>query len=351
MVKKFICSALILLMVSFFVIPVQADTNMAINAANILYELGLFQGTGVNSDGKPIFDLDRIPTRQEAVTMLIRLLGKDNEAKSTTWETPFTDVDEWAKPYVGYAYNHKLTSGIDATTFGGKNIVTASQYITFILRALDYNSGTDFAWDSAWTLSDSLGITDGEYSSSSRFTRADVAITSYNALKMNSKGTSTTLISDLISEGVVPPSSGKIIELENAKNPKSSDANLLNAEGISAKCSPSVFLIEVFSKKSDYPNYPSSTGSGFFINPEGVAITCYHVLENSEMAIATTTNGSTYQITEILYADKNRDIAVIKVSNMALHGNDSSAFNHLQMEKSDTISSGMTCYAISSPMG
>ncbi len=351
MVKKFICSALILLMVSFFVIPVQADTNMAINAANILYELGLFQGTGVNSDGKPIFDLDRIPTRQEAVTMLIRLLGKDNEAKSTTWETPFTDVDEWAKPYVGYAYNHKLTSGIDATTFGGKNIVTASQYITFILRALDYNSGTDFAWDSAWTLSDSLGITDGEYSPSSRFTRADVAIISYNALKMNSKGTSKTLLSDLISKGVIPPSSGEIIELENAKNPKSSDANLLNAEGISAKCSPSVFLIEVFSKKSDCPNYPSSTGSGFFINPEGVAITCYHVLENSEMAIATTTNGSTYQITEILYADKNRDIAVIKVSNMALRGNDSSAFNYLQMEKSDTISSGMTCYAISSPMG
>lgn len=165
------------------------------------------------------------------------------------------------------------------------------------------------------------------------------------------KETSTTLLSALVSKGVVPPSSRGVDGVENALNPEYSAANLLNAEEISAKCSSSVFLIEVFSKKSDYPNYPSASGSGFFINPEGVAITCYHVLEGSEMATATTIDGNTYQISEVLFTDNNSDIAVIKVSKMALRGKNSSAFKHLQMQKSETISGGMTCYAISSPMG
>ncbi|MBE6935640.1 MAG: hypothetical protein E7458_03970, partial [Ruminococcaceae bacterium] len=32
------------------------------------------------------------------------------EAETETWNTPFTDVDEWAKPYVGYAYANGLTA-------------------------------------------------------------------------------------------------------------------------------------------------------------------------------------------------------------------------------------------------
>ncbi len=349
--KRIIPLVLILLLVFIYVPSVYAANNTAINAANALYTLGLFQGTGTNPDGTPIFDLDRTPTRHEAITMLVRLLGKDNEAKSTTWNTPFIDVAEWAKPYVGYAYNHKLTSGAGAIEFGGNNTVTASQYITFILRALGYNSDTDFAWDSAWTLSDSLGITNGKYSASSKFTRADVAEISYNALKVAYKGKSTTLLSDLVSAGVIRLSEVKTVGLDDALGSESQTASKLNAEEISSKCSPSVFYIEVFSKKSDYPNYPSASGSGFFINSDGIAITCYHVLKDSEMATAMTIDGDMYQISEVLFADKNRDIAIIKVSKIALHGSNSSTFSYLRMQKSDTILNGMTCYAIGSPLG
>jgi len=125
------------------IVPVaSAATTEAIDAANSLYSLGLFQGTGINTDGTPIYDLDRAPTRHEAVTMLVRLLGKESEALSGTWSTPFTDVADWAKPYVGYANN--LTTGTSETTFSGNNTVTATQYITFVLRALGYSSETDF---------------------------------------------------------------------------------------------------------------------------------------------------------------------------------------------------------------
>lgn len=50
-------------------------------------------------------------TRSEAVTMLVRLLGRENEALSGKWETPFTDVPAWAEPYVGLAYENGLTTG------------------------------------------------------------------------------------------------------------------------------------------------------------------------------------------------------------------------------------------------
>lgn len=192
--KRFVSMVLALTMLLSLVPASYAASNEATEAAQALYELGLFNGVGTNADGTPNFDLDRAPTRQEAITMLVRLLGKEEEAKSGTWETPFTDVDEWAKPYVGYAYTNGLTTGTGETTFGGGSIVTASQYLTFVLRALGYESGTDFQWDSAWTKSDEIKLTDGRYNAkTAEFTRGDVAIISCKALSTTTKATNQSL--------------------------------------------------------------------------------------------------------------------------------------------------------------
>lgn len=184
--KKRIVSILLATVMLFTAVPVAfAASDDAFAAADALHELGLFNGTGTDANGNPVYDLDRAPSRQEAVTMLVRLLGKETEAKSGTWEIPFTDVADWAKPYVGYAYANGLTSGTSATTFGGNSTVTAAQYITFILRTLGYESGTDFQWDKSWELADAIGLTSGEYSDGmDSFTRGDVAVTSCCAYKM-----------------------------------------------------------------------------------------------------------------------------------------------------------------------
>ena len=131
---------------------------------------------------------------REAVTMLVRLLGKETEAKSSEWDIPFTDVSDWAKPYVGYAYENKLTNGVSETRFGGNQTVTAVQYLTFVLRALGYESGKDFLWNAAWELSDRIGLTDGQYGAqTTRFLRGDAAVISYNALLLCPNGQSVTL--------------------------------------------------------------------------------------------------------------------------------------------------------------
>ena len=163
MKKRLISLLLCLVLVLSLGTTAFAASDEASSAAGSLYALGLFNGTGTDKNGNPTYDLDLTPTRNQAVTMLVRLLGKSAQAETQTWTTPFTDVDEWAKAYVGYAYANGLTAGTSATTYSGNANTTVKQYLTFILRALGYNSSTDFEYDKAWEFSDSVGLTDGRY--------------------------------------------------------------------------------------------------------------------------------------------------------------------------------------------
>ncbi len=184
--------------------PLSTTVSDALEDANKLYKLGLFKGVGTDSDGTPDFQLERTATRNEAVTMLVRLLGKDETANGTEWTIPFTDVDEWAKPYVGYAYNYALTGGTSADTFSGNADITAAQYVTFVLRALGYVSEIHFPWHSPWELSDSIGLTNGEYGvDTANFTRADIVLISTRALQVKIKNSEQALADKLIDDGVI----------------------------------------------------------------------------------------------------------------------------------------------------
>ena len=206
-IKRFrLLSALLVLALALTLVPAAyaADNAEHRIAADHLYELGLISGTGVDADGRPIYELDRAPTRSEAITVLVKLLGKDAEAGKGGWETPFTDVPDWATNYVGYAYTSGLTAGTSATTFGGDDPVTAAQYITFVLKALGYSANGDFRWDRAWELSDKLGVTDGRYTADSQvFLRGDVFLISNAALSVQMKNSNQTLKSALLAAGAI----------------------------------------------------------------------------------------------------------------------------------------------------
>ena len=193
--KKLLALVLALVSVCLLTLSAAAASTLQQEAALSLYETGgLFQGTGYDNAGQPVFDLDRAPTRFEAITMLVRLLGKEAEATQGTWQTPFQDLAAWAAPYVGYAYENGLTSGVSQTAFGGGSTVTCAQYLTFVLRALGYESGADFQWDTAWELSDKIGLTDGNYGAETKtFTRGDAALVSYRALFLTPKNETVTL--------------------------------------------------------------------------------------------------------------------------------------------------------------
>lgn len=176
--------------------------NTDVECADALYALGLFQGTSMSADGTPVYDLDLVPTRAQAVTMLVRLIGEEDAAKNGTWSTPFTDIPQWAQPYVGYAYQNGLTQGTGATTFSANEEVTEQQYVTFLLRALGYSDSTgDFSFSNALEFGRATGLISGT-DSARRFTRGTLAADSYRALCATLKGSDQTLSNKLLWDDV-----------------------------------------------------------------------------------------------------------------------------------------------------
>ena len=118
-------------------------------SAEILYELGLFRGDGLDGSGRPIYQLENPCTRAEAAVMLVRLLGLEEEAK-TAAGTPFTDLQDWQKPYVGLLYHRGMIRGASYDKFEPETPCTAQMYAALMLRALGYSDQAgDFTYDSA----------------------------------------------------------------------------------------------------------------------------------------------------------------------------------------------------------
>lgn len=326
--------------------PAIAAGSEAIAAANTLYSYGLFKGTGVNSDGTPIYDLDRVPTRQEAIIMLVRLLGKEGEALSGSFSHPFIDVDTWASKYVGYAYQNRIANGIGENLFGASNNAEANMYITFVLRSLGYSdSSGDFSWSNPYDLADSIGLTKGRYNASTtKFLREDVAIISKNALGCGIKNNGNTLLEYLTLSGVVKKDASEKPAVEKPLPPTEKK---LTASQVSDIASPSIFYIEVFDKTFT----AVATGSGFFIDAAGIAVTNYHVIESTSYAQITTTNGKKYDVTHVIYYDKAMDVALLRISRTSTDGTPCFAFPFLTMADSSAISNGQVAYAIGSPLG
>lgn len=179
------------------------DFAVQARLATQLKDLGLFLGVGEKEDGTTDFALERAPTRAEALTMLVRALGKGTIAESHTKSHPFYDVPAWADGIVSYAYENGLTKGVSETQFGAADIASAEMYLTFMLRALGYSDGTagDFTWDAPWTLAERCGILPARVDRKS-FLRADAVDVTCAALFATLNGSAVTLHERLASEHV-----------------------------------------------------------------------------------------------------------------------------------------------------
>ncbi len=204
-IKLFIFSALV---VSIQCTAIFADQNKDTEeiyhqSALKLSNLGLFNGT---DNG---FELERKPGRVEAACMLVRFLGKEQDALRGEYKIPFTDVPEWGLGYIGYLYENKLTKGLSDDYFGASDIITLDAYLTFILRALGYtDSGAapDFTWENAQKKAVDIGMitsSDMKKISKKDFTRGTMAYLSNAALNTDIKDRKVMLRRSLFKEGVI----------------------------------------------------------------------------------------------------------------------------------------------------
>ena len=168
--------------------------------AEDLADIGMFRGTASG------FELDRAPTRSEAAIMLVRLYGAEEEA-AAAYEAgeltlPFTDVGATAAPYVAWLYENGIVNGTSATTYGAASACTAQNYVVFLLRALGYQDGQDFAYADALTFAQEKGFYNplmfpGE------FLRDDLAAVTYQALATDRKDGEAYLLESLIDSGAI----------------------------------------------------------------------------------------------------------------------------------------------------
>lgn len=257
--KSFITLGLLVIALLLNGISVYAITNEKLTYAESiapeLKELGMFVGTDKG------FELERPAIRVEALTMLVRLLGKETEAKNGTWEHPFNDVPTWADKIVGYAYSNSLTSGVSADKFGSNDTVSAVQYLTFVLRALGYSDSkevTDFTWDNPFDLATEIGlIENGEYNKDSEFLRADVAIVSYNALLQIPKNGENILKDTLSFASQEPEEPTKPVETKPEPKPEEPKDDFENTGGEGDKREAGVFSTDnsklvTVNKDADY---------------------------------------------------------------------------------------------------
>lgn len=176
--KKIIALLLALtLCIGFAATAMAYEAESAEKQADALNVLGLFQGSDKG------YELDRTPTRLEALIMLIRLSGKETEALYPwePYETPFTDIPTWegAAEYIGYAYANGLTDGVTETTFVPNQPATAQTFLTFALRALGHTG--ENVWNEWETLAKDAGLITDDVDLAN-FKRGDAVLVSAAAL-------------------------------------------------------------------------------------------------------------------------------------------------------------------------
>ena len=151
--KKLFAVVMVVAMLASIMVPALAAGFEFEEEAEMLRDLGLFQGYSATDLG-----LGDDLTREQALALMLRVMGLEDEVKAMTEEEvaeqmarvvdPETITPTWAKPYVAYAIKNGLTKGIDSSTlpnvkFAGQLKVTGKEFINFMLNGMGYNA----AWD------------------------------------------------------------------------------------------------------------------------------------------------------------------------------------------------------------
>lgn len=187
----------------------EPDTHRNKTMAADLQEAGIVLGSGNG------IDLTNPVTRVQAAAILVRLLGKENEALAQANKHPFKDVPKWADSYIGYLYKNQLAMGISADLFGADQKATANQFYTFMLRSLGYSDVKgDFSYTGALSMASSKGIIMDEnvqWLKDRPFIYDDMVFASYMTLNAALKGSDTKLATQLYSIGAMTESNMKLI--------------------------------------------------------------------------------------------------------------------------------------------
>jgi len=185
-------------------------------AIDVMKAVGVMIG-----DDKGNFNPDKNVTRAEMAVVMANLLDLKvsdfNAAK-----LPFTDVPQWAAPYVAACYADGITAGTSATTYGSNNTVTAAQSALMMMKALGYfQSSSDFGDD--WQLAtvkqaSKIELFDGiDVGASAAMTRNDVAQIALNTLEATMVENDDSGLNIKGDGYEITTNGGKYVDVKNSK--------------------------------------------------------------------------------------------------------------------------------------
>ena len=157
-------------------------------------QLGIMTGY---EDGS--FGLDNYVTRAEFTKIAVASSSYRNSVATNLRISPFFDVsyNHWAAPYIQLAAENGLVTGYVDSTFRPENLVTYEEAVTVLLRILGYTT-EDFgsSWPYGQVgMAISLGLTDGVSKYIGDYlTRGDVAYMIYNLMDTKTKNGSDKYI-------------------------------------------------------------------------------------------------------------------------------------------------------------
>ncbi|MCK8061242.1 MULTISPECIES: S-layer homology domain-containing protein [unclassified Fusibacter] len=184
--RKILSLVLVLAMVlsSFAFAAVDVNT-----VGQELKDLGVLKGDNAGN-----LNPDQNLTREQALVVLARLMGKEDEAAATTVKSSFADVptDSYYAPYVAYAELNGWTNGKAVGVFGYMEDATMAMMATYHVRALGYTVTT--LEEGVAKATELKILTDVTAAAGATITRGEVFVMMNNTLNTPKMGETQALV-------------------------------------------------------------------------------------------------------------------------------------------------------------
>ncbi len=197
--KKLLAVALSLAILLTLTVPVMAA---GLTNAEKVELLGILQGEG---DGITDKYLSQATTRVQGAILLLRLIGKEDEALAYAGGDNFTDVvgNEWFAPVLAYLKANESIGfvGYPDGTFQPRKVMSGAEFYKVLLTVLGYVQGVDYTWAQVADKAADLGLVALE-NPSAPITNADMADAILEALQAEMKS-GVALLDSLIADGII----------------------------------------------------------------------------------------------------------------------------------------------------
>lgn len=179
-------SLLIALVMVFGLVSVHADGSKNLSedeAGKKLKDWGALKGS---KDGNLMKDEGL--KREDAVLILIRMMGKEAEAEATPTLPGFKDIkDRYYHPYIAFAQAQGWTEGRNKDEFGYGDYVTGDEFTALMLRALGYDYKGKL-YSKVGDKAKELGLLNGvNMDKASKFRRGSAFVMMFNTLQQPKK--------------------------------------------------------------------------------------------------------------------------------------------------------------------